>query len=79
MNKDDIKACMKICNKEMTKIIEERGDSFGIMVDKDDLALRYQQRVRLAARLYYRLHPKTVPELMCLIHIKDRRQCGCRT
>lgn len=78
MNKDDMRACQKACNQEMSRIIEERGSSFGIMVDTDDLAREYQRRVRLGARLYYRMHPKTVPDMLCLVHIQDRRQCGCQ-
>lgn len=78
MTKDDIKACQKICSAEMKRVAQERESSFGIMVDTDDLAIQYQRRVRLCARLYYRLHPNSVPDRMCLVHIRDRRQCGCQ-
>ena len=76
-DKGAIKACMTIVQKEQKTWADKRGNTNGIMVNEDHCAIQYQRRVRLLVRLYYRLHPNLVPDTLCLVHIRDKKECSC--
>lgn len=78
-SKSDIKACVKLVQKEQRSWSDKRGKTFGIMVGKDHCAVQYQRRVRLLVRLHYRLHPNLIPDSLCLVCMRDKEECPCQT